>query len=215
MTTLEMLDAVNIEMLQYKGVPFMVTRDILYWLNRSIHIISLEHYKVFEETREITTLLSPLVKTNNLTPTTIDNSVFTVDLSNTTETLWFIVRENVTYTYPQDTISAGAILTKTVGVSESNENKIEFDKGNPYGDYLLKNGKAKPLRVFKDGNVDLITDGNYTITNYKVDYIKKPNEVDYDTNTDLPEYSHPEIVRVCIELITNRFINNNNDNNKN
>ena len=212
MTTLEMIDAVNTEIFQYKELPIITTRDILYWLNKSISVYSLENYKVFEQTKQITTVLSPLVKTESLTLTSTDEKIYTADLSSTSESCWFIVRENVIYTYEN---AVGNIQTKTTGVLESNENKIEFDKENPYSEYLLKNGKAKPLRIMKDNKVHLITDGNYIITNYKIDYIKKPDDIDYNTNTDLPEHSHIEIVRLCIALITERFINKNNDNNKN
>jgi hypothetical protein len=89
------------------------------------------------------------------------------------------------------------------GIVEATSDTYRQDIDNPYSEHVFENNDAKPLRLYRDTDVELITDGNYGVYTYYIRYIKKPVEVDYDTptNSDLPEHTHDEIVKLAANMI--------------
>ena len=96
--------------------------------------------------------------------------------------------------------------TKRQGITEVTADTYRFYIDNPYSEHILENYKAEPLRLFKNNEVELITDGNYGIIKYYLRYLKEPAEVSYgdgtpDGDTDLPEHIHDEIVVLAANMI--------------
>jgi hypothetical protein len=94
------------------------------------------------------------------------------------------------------------------GITECAGDQYRSLIDNPFSGHRLKWGKAKPLRTFIGTEVELISDGNYTITTYYLRYLRKPTPVSSVapvSNCDLNEYNHNEIVdmavRMCIASI--------------
>ncbi len=92
---------------------------------------------------------------------------------------------------------------KRQGITETTADTYTFHVDNPYSEHHFENYTARPLRLFKQGLVELITDGDYGVTLYYIRYLYKPAEVDYDTPThsDLPEHTHDEIVKMAADMI--------------
>lgn len=92
---------------------------------------------------------------------------------------------------------------KRQGITETTADTYRFHLDNPYSEHNFENYTAKPLRLFKGSNIELITDGNYGIIKYYIRYLFQPTEVDYDTptNCDLPEHTHDMIVKLAADMI--------------
>jgi len=114
------------------------------------------------------------------------------------------------YMYPlseEVSISAQDLNNQTVtsrqGVTESNSNTYSQQLKNPYSEHVLHYEKAEPLRLFSTDTVELITDGNYTITNYYLRYYKTPTEIGVDTAEsaiELPSSTHEDVVELALSL---------------
>jgi len=63
-------------------------------------------------------------------------------------------------------------------VTECTIENIDNRLTNSLSSHRLHNGVAKPLRLYVDGKIVLYTDGTYTIPNYTVTYLAKPEEID-------------------------------------
>jgi hypothetical protein len=74
---------------------------------------------------------------------------------------------------------------------------------DPYSEHRLHLNTARPLRLFSSKGIELITDGQYDITEYYFKYLRKPTVVSIDTFTDcdLPEHTHREIVLLTVKLL--------------
>jgi len=95
--------------------------------------------------------------------------------------------------------------TSKVGVVESTIDEVRRMLENPFSEHILHYGSAKPIRIFDGDSVELITDGNYDVTEYHLTFLKQPVEVETDdvspVNCDLPEHTHDEIVRMAANMI--------------
>jgi len=74
---------------------------------------------------------------------------------------------------------------------------------NPFSDHRLYYNSAKPLRLVRDNQVVLISDGQYRIPLYILTYIRQPETVDIisDISCDLPDHTHDEIVAMACDLM--------------
>ena len=71
------------------------------------------------------------------------------------------------------------LYTTRTGITETTSDRYSSDIDNPFANHVLQYGKAKPLRLFFGSTVELISDGNYYISQYFLRYIKKPIEYSY------------------------------------
>lgn len=83
---------------------------------------------------------------------------------------------------------------------------VDRIKENSLSEYRLKYTKAKPIRLIQDNTITLYTDGQYKVSEYTIEYLKKPSKVDLKTNptdeyTDLPSHTHMEVVKLAVQLI--------------
>jgi hypothetical protein len=91
---------------------------------------------------------------------------------------------------------------KRQGITQTTADTYTFHIDNPYSEYHLENYLARPLRLFKQDEVELITDGDYGVVNYYIRYLFQPAEVVYNTvNCDLPVHTHDEIVKMAANMI--------------
>lgn len=90
---------------------------------------------------------------------------------------WFGVGETVDIIV---TDVLGNNKTYTYDVTEATIDNYNAKLENSLAEYRLNNNKAKPIRLYNsDNTILLITDGNYTISNYYLTYIKKPVKIDW------------------------------------
>jgi len=92
---------------------------------------------------------------------------------------------------------------KRQGITETTADTYRFYLDNPYSEHNLENYNAKPLRLFKQNTVELITDGSYGIISYHLRYLYQPTDVNYTTptNCDLPEHTHDEIIKIAADML--------------
>jgi len=107
---------------------------------------------------------------------------------------WFALQEEATIAPDSTGVRA------RVGVTECTIDEYRQQIDDPYSEHILHYNTAKPLRLFNNAAVELISDGTYTITYYHLTYLKKPTEVSLSgsVDCDLPEHTHDEIVKMAV-----------------
>jgi hypothetical protein len=85
-------------------------------------------------------------------------------------------------TYPIN-IPDNTITNKRFPVKDSDLNRFSMDFEDPLGEHVLQYGYARPIRLFRDNMVELVTDGNYIPVYYDLTYLAKPMTVNSLTNT--------------------------------
>jgi hypothetical protein len=120
-----------------------------------------------------------------------------------TDYLLFL-NDEVTITFNHTIL--GTSVSIRSGVTECTSDSYFTKVSDPYGEHILHLDTARPLRLFSEKGVELITDGNYTVSYYYMRYIRKPAIIDLvaATDCDLPEYTHREIV----EMTVNKLLEN-------
>ena len=150
----------------------------------------------------------------------ITTSVISAGASALTVGNWYLAitaAENHSITYTAGTyfkaggtgdLTTGTVYPCTVkrqGVTQSTADTYRTQIDNPYSEHVLEGDEAKPLRLFRGDLIELITDGNYGVSQYHLRYLRKPAEVDVDgapaVDCDLSEHVHDEVVRLAANMI--------------
>lgn len=75
---------------------------------------------------------------------------------------------------------------------------------NSLSDFHMRNSSARPLRVRTATGCWLLTDGTYSISDFTITYIRKPNKILLDSPfaqyTDFPENVLKEIVKLAVGM---------------
>jgi hypothetical protein len=122
-----------------------------------------------------------------------------VNISSLNDDKWFILKEDVLISY---TNPFGEEETKWQGIIQCTLDTYQSHLTDPYSEHRLHYEEAKPLRLIGPDNVELTTDGNYTILKYRIKYLAMPVIVDvrYNVDCDLPEHTHDEIVTMAVNM---------------
>lgn len=201
----------NREINQIENVPEFNTADVYYWLNQAIRKFIKTRYsglnikqESFEQTQKRIEDLRSLLDTANLTSVTAGsrpNSILFDYSDNALVDYWLTVSEEATITF---TDLCSTDHTKRVGITPCTHDQYVFKVDDPYSPHILHYDSAEPLRLFVGhDSVELIGDGNYTITTYHLTYIKEPSILSYDDSsgyTDVPEHAHDEIVKLAVSM---------------
>jgi len=213
MTIAEMHIALKLELDKTTALelPAFEPEEFDLWLNLAIKKFVKTRYsgvnikgKSFEQTQkridDLRTLVEhAIIDSDDLDPsTTYAPNSFVADLSSISgSTYWFALEEATTIDIDG--------TTSKVGVVESTIDEVRRMLENPFSEHILHYGSAKPIRIFDGDSVELITDGNYDVTEYHLTFLKQPVEVETDdvspVNCDLPEHTHDEIVRMAANMI--------------
>ena len=194
--------------------PAYLPEEIDFWLNKSIKTFVKTRYsgfnikkQGFEESQKRIDDLRSLVKEDQLVPVIDTNNTtylddittYIVDLTTTTEPYWFNLGEEVAIQYLD---CRGVSRQRRQFIIETTLNEYAREIANPFSEYRLEGGKARPLRLFMGDKVELITDGNYVPILYYLTYLKKPLEVSYSLSidSDLTEETHDEIITLAVNL---------------
>ena len=89
------------------------------------------------------------------------------------------------------------------GVTQITTDTYQERLDNPFSDHRLYYNSAKPLRMFREDYVVLISDGQYRVPLYILTYIREPITVDLvgDVSCDLPIHTHDEIISMAVDLM--------------
>jgi len=186
-------------------LPAFEPEEIDFWLNKAIEQFVDNQYKIFEETQYVTEALKPLVEEDIFATysgsygNANKENCFTSDIFSPDEHRFAIGEEvNIVYT---DIISLD-LVTKRQGITECSQLSYRQFLDNPYSEHRLHYGEAKPLRLFVQNYVELITDGNYSVTDYIIRYIKNPITVSLSsTDCNLPIFTHHKIVDIAVSML--------------
>lgn len=193
-------------------LPSFETEETDYWINSAIRKFGKTRYSGlnikntgFEETQkridDLRTLISQYDDASPSASTTfVASGGYSSDLPIAgsgvgNEDYWFTLAEEVN-------IVVDTTETR-VGITESTFGEYRFRFDDPFSEHILHYGTAKPLRIFNGDSVEFITDGNYTVDDYHLTYLKTPTAVVYSTGTDcdLPEHTHDEIVKMAANMM--------------
>lgn len=202
------------------------TFEIEYWINAGIRKFIKTRYsglnikqEAFEESEKRIEDLRNLVKEKVIsiteenikdadTPyqTIVLDNIFNIDSA-----VWFVVNETVDITsnskcWPTVKKGTGEVpAIKTVDVVQCTNDNINSRLNNSLSEYHFHNNYARPLRLFQGKGVYLYTDGNYTLKNYSIRYIKEPEPINITAMpmveyTDLAAHTHDEIIRLAAKM---------------
>ena len=205
-----LLKAEGYENLQYHDWHYV---EVDYWLNEAIRMFINERFmgykgKSFESNQKRIEDLRTLLTDKILLPidfVTVEPASMT-HINPRANGYYFELPSNYLIMDEEQAVYTYKGSRTFEGVTECVGDSYAFMVKNPFSEHRLKSGKAKPLRTFIDNVVELITDGNYSIEEYHIRYIRKPQVVDYNSNVscDLNELVHNEIVEKAITLASAR-----------
>jgi len=208
MTIRELQEAFQLEIQNHDQPGILTSDEIFYWLNQAVN----EYIEVkfsndkesFEQTQKLIDELKMLVQEQVITPhppvSQFGVTVHSVDLPS--DYLHTVnERVKIEFQHPND---ANQTIIKDESVTESSSNTLNKQLADPYSTHRLHYESARPLRLFKDTQVDLYTDGSYSVSEYYLRYLRKPvvlklgpTDEDY---LDFPTTVHPEIVRLAAQM---------------
>lgn len=204
MTNREMQNSFEITVNRYDSNEIVPSHVIFYWLNKSTEILIKNRYsginakgEAFEQSQKRVDDLRTLLTDATITPT---NGVAKPNsyVALIPNDYMFKVGDEVEIEY---SALSGDTEIKRVGITESTNNTYSRQVNDPYSEHILHYEDAKPLRLFQDDTVELITDGNYQINFYYLRYIKHPAELTVNgPDSELPEHMHQEIVDKAVNL---------------
>jgi len=191
-------------------LPAFEDEEIDHFLNKEIEKFVDGGYTTFEETQDITESLKTLVENTIIAITTV--SVirpyhYNASLSSLTTYRYMLSEEaDIRYTDPISSV----LITKRQGITECTHESYRQFIDNPYSEHVLHYGEAKPLRLFEKTSVLLVSDGNYSVVNYVITYIKNPATVSLSGNVscDLPEKTHRRIVDLTVSTLLENIESN-------
>jgi hypothetical protein len=177
--------------------PAFEPEELDFWINEAIDRFIKTRYsgmnpvrEAFEQDQKRVDDLRSIVKEILLTP----------DLSSATETsgVYTLSFKPNSYHIDQDDFPADYLLFLNDEVLLSFNNEVtgvattlrtypiictsdtySTKVNDPYSEHRLHLNTARPLRMFSSKGIELITDGNYTITSYYLKYLRKPSRVNY------------------------------------
>jgi hypothetical protein len=204
MTPLEMQVGFEIEVGSIDSTLKPLTTDIFYWLNQAIVKFVKTRYsginfkgESFESSQKRIDDLRTLVTEVTLTPVTGTNKP-NCWIATIPGDYMFTVGEEVTISYVN---SNSETVTLREGITEISSNTYRQEIDNPFAAHILLYGEAYPLRLYYGSYVELITDGNYTITAYYLRYISQPTTISLtSSNSNLPIHTHTEIVKLAVSM---------------
>lgn len=121
---------------------------------------------------------------------------------------WFTVGES-TYIYSNNATwpkEGNTPIVKVVDVVECTVDNITNKINNKLSEYRLRHNYARPLRLQYDNCIILYTDNEYSILQYELAYVAKPEVFSRTSDnadeeyTGMPEHTHDEIVAYAVRL---------------
>jgi hypothetical protein len=193
---------VNREVKKYKEDYELSSADITYWLNKALISLINDKYKTYESNERIKRELYTLYDTATLTPssTITFNSTtngYVIDLSSS----------NIMYTINERSTILYNSISYEVGVKDIKHDNLNDKLEDPYSEHKVHLNKMKPLKIDRDNEIVLITTSDYSIVNYKIQFIKIPdlfviaNSISASSFGVLPEILHNELITYTVRMI--------------
>lgn len=173
---------------------------IFFYLNKAKDYYIRDLYRQFQINQELSDKLRTIVKTASFTKENfqVNGNRWTVDYP---EDYVFALGEEVTIEVKDN--KCDNLITRSSDVIEATIESVDKILENSLSEYHLKYNQAKPVRVYTDNKIMLITDGKYDIAEYKLTYLIPTKEIGtnlLDEYEDLPESTHKEIIDVAVQM---------------
>lgn len=183
------------------NISTKLTSDTIFsYINRAKDEYVKQLYRVFQQNQEITDKLRTLVD-----KTIYTKSDFTVDdnrwLTNYPDNYLFTLGEEVSINIYSN--NCPLLVVKTRDVLEATIETVDRMLENSLSEYHLHHNQARPIRLYTENKIVLITDGNYGIAKYILTYLRYAKDLGKDLvkeYTELPEVTHQEIVDAAVRL---------------
>lgn len=163
----------------------------------------------FEQSQKRIDDLRNLIKTASFTEEIINNgNIYTIELPED----YVLMLGDVAGILPTEgneqcweIDEEGDYVVKRADTIEATIENIDRQLNNSLSEHLLKYCTARPLKLTQGNQVILYTDGKYSVANYQITYLSKPQFLDSSniSNTEytsLPEHTHMEIVKMAVQL---------------
>lgn len=163
----------------------------------------------FEQSQKRIDDLRNLIKTASFTEEIINNgNIYTIELPED----YVLMLGDVAGILPTEgneqcweIDEEGDYVVKRADTIEATIENIDRQLNNSLSEHLLKYCTARPLKLIQGNQVILYTDGKYSVANYQITYLSKPQFLDSSniSNTEytsLPEHTHMEIVKMAVQL---------------
>jgi hypothetical protein len=191
------------EVRQYKPDMVVNTTDTVFWLNKAINTYVDILYKEGLTSEKNKKALEALMVSDIVSAITV-STVF----ANAYEA---VVPVDMRYCLSDEAEIVIGGVTKRMPVKEITYDKYNEKIFDPFSEHLSRYGEAFPLKLVGkgsvNGNVTLITDGTYTITNYRINgYIKNPTLFTVATAATITEYtqfntnSQRDIINLAVKM---------------
>jgi len=171
------------------------TEEIDFWINEAIDRFVKVRYsgmnvkrESFEQSQKRVDDLRSLVKEVVLTPTSssatevvngytisFKPNSYHIDSTGLPADYMLFLNDEVSISFTHPVLGVGKTLRTYPVVCSSDTYSTMIN--NPYSEHILHLGTARPLRLFSEKGIELITDGQYTISNYFLKYLRKPARV--------------------------------------
>lgn len=183
------------------NIKIKLTSDVIfYYINRAKDEYIKQLYRLFQQNQEITDRLRTLVKKDIMQGINFNRE----------DNRWIA-------DYPEDYVHALGeevyitirknkcpnLITKAKDVIEATIDTVDRILENSLSEYHLHYNQARPIRLYTENSIVLITDGNYDIDEYRLTYLRNGYDLGNDLMTeykDLPEVDHQEIVDTAVRL---------------
>lgn len=110
---------------------------------------------------------------------TLPNTLITVGPTDYSDVYWYTIFEEVTTNQLDCTIPGNTTVYVKADVNEVSHGELKDALRNPFRKPFVKNDEGRVLRLRSEGRQhQLITDGTFTISSYRVGYIRKPEPID-------------------------------------
>lgn len=173
---------------------------IFEYLNRAKDEYVKQLYRVFQQNQEITDKLRTLVIKQIYTKPDfiVDNNRWSVNYPD--NYLFALGEETFINIYSN---ACPQLSVKTRDVLEATIETVDRILENSLSEYHLHHNQARPVRLYTENKVVLITDGNYGIAKYVMTYLRKAKDLGKELTkeyTELPEVTHKEIIDAAVRL---------------
>ena len=194
MTPLQMQTAFQRQVDQFENAPEYNTTDIFYWLNKAVTLFVdavLSQDLPDPEDSDVSALLTTATITSSGTGSKPNSYLFTYPADH-----YASIGEEVTITFTDALNVAHPIRT---GITECTLDRYSRQVEDAFSEHRLRMFTARPLRLKNNINVEIITDGNYSVTNYWLKYIKDPVVITRTVSCDLSPDVHSKIVDIAVQ----------------
>lgn len=173
---------------------------IFYYINRAKDEYVKQLYRAFQLNQELSDKLRTLVKTDRYTGLDFNRNNNRWS-TNYPQDYLYTLGEQVSIHIFDD--RCPSLVSKSTDVIEATIETVDRILSNSLSEYHLHHNQARPVRLYTDGKIVLITDGNYSINEYQLTYLRNAKDLGNkltEEYTELPVDTHQEIVDAAVMM---------------